>query len=148
MSYRFKFEKILQLKEREQEEIQSEYHHAKRHFEQVAEKLYELLKKKEDLLAYQEKQLASGFPIYEIQHYQQFISNLEKTIDYWQKQVMIARNRLSWFENQLIEKNVEVKKYEKIKEREWEKHKKFLMQMENKEMDELSVIQFMNRGNR
>ncbi|EHL76887.1 MULTISPECIES: flagellar export protein FliJ [Bacillus] len=148
MGYYFKFEKILQIKEREKEEIQSGYHRAKRQFEQVAEKLYELLKKKEDLLAFQEAQLASGFPVYEIQHYQLFISNLEKMIDYQQQLVMNARNRMFWFENQLKEKNIEVKKYEKIKEKEWQKYKKLLGQMENKEMDELSVIQFMNRRNR
>jgi flagellar FliJ protein len=148
MGYHFKFEKILQIKEREKEEVQSEYHRARRQFEQVAEKLYELLKKKEDLLAFQETQLASGFPVYEIQHYQQFISNLEKMIDYQQKLVMNARNRMYWFENQLKEKNMEVKKYEKIKEKDWQKYKKLLGQMENKEMDELSVIQFLNRGNR
>lgn len=148
MGYYFKFEKILQIKEREKEEIQSGYHRAKSQFEQVAEKLYELLKKKEDLLAFQETQLASGFPVYEIQHYQLFISNLEKMIDYQQQLVMNARNRMFWFENQLKEKNIEVKKYEKIKEKEWQKYKKLLGQMENKEMDELSVIQFMNRRNR
>ncbi|MBE3569957.1 MAG: flagellar biosynthesis chaperone FliJ [Bacillales bacterium] len=148
MGYYFKFEKILQIKEREQEEIQSEYHRAKRQFEQVAEKLYELLKKKENLLAFQETQLASGFPVYEIQHYQMFISNLEKMIDYQQKLVINARNRMFWFENQLKEKNIEVKKYEKMKEKEWQKYKKLLGQMENKELDELSVIQFMNRRNR
>lgn len=148
MGYYFKFEKILQIKEREKEEIQLGYHRAKRQFEQVAEKLYELLKKKEDLLAFQETQLASGFPVYEIQHYQLFISNLEKMIDYQQQLVMNARNRMFWFENQLKEKNIEVKKYEKIKEKEWQKYKKLLGQMENKEMDELSVIQFMNRRNR
>ncbi|MGG4010812.1 flagellar export protein FliJ [Bacillus smithii] len=148
MGYYFKFEKILQIKEREKEEIQSGYHRAKRQFEQVAEKLYELLKKKEDLLAFQESQLASGFPVYEIQHYQLFISNLEKMIDYQQQLVMNARNRMFWFENKLKEKNIEVKKYEKIKEKEWQKYQKLLGQMENREMDELSVIQFMNRRNR
>ncbi|AKP46866.1 MULTISPECIES: flagellar export protein FliJ [Bacillus] len=148
MGYYFKFEKILQIKEREKEEIQSGYHRAKRQFEQVAEKLYELLKKKEDLLAFQETQLASGFPVYEIQHYQLFISNLEKMIDYQQQLVMNARNRMFWFENKLKEKNIEVKKYEKIKEKEWQKYQKLLGQMENREMDELSVIQFMNRRNR
>ncbi|MEJ9211013.1 flagellar export protein FliJ [Bacillus smithii] len=148
MGYNFKFEKILQIKEREKEEIQSGYHRAKRQFEQVAEKLYELLKKKEDLLAFQETQLASGFPVYEIQHYQLFISNLEKMINYQQQLVMNARNRMFWFENKLKEKNIEVKKYEKIKEKEWQKYQKLLGQMENREMDELSVIQFMNRRNR
>ncbi|MGG3987808.1 flagellar export protein FliJ [Bacillus smithii] len=148
MGYYFKFEKILQVKATVKEEIQSGYHRAKRQFEQVAEKLYELLKKKEDLLAFQESQLASGFPVYEIQHYQLFISNLEKMIDYQQQLVMNARNRMFWFENKLKEKNIEVKKYEKIKEKEWQKYQKLLGQMENREMDELSVIQFMNRRNR
>ncbi|MDQ0214300.1 flagellar FliJ protein [Oikeobacillus pervagus] len=147
MNYHFKFDKILHLKEREKDEVLATYNESLKQFEEVAEKLYFLLKKKEDLLQYQENQLVSGFSIIEIQHHQQFISNLEKTIDYHQQLVINARNKMNWFSQLLQEKNIEVKKYEKIKEKDMKRFKAFLLQNENKQMDEISTIQFMNRGN-
>ena len=53
MGYQYKFDKILQIKEKEKGDALAEYHTAVRKFEEAAEKLYELLKKKEDLESYQ-----------------------------------------------------------------------------------------------
>ncbi|MBM7647130.1 flagellar FliJ protein [Bacillus ectoiniformans] len=147
MKHSFKFEKILQLREREKDETQSAFNEAQKKFEAAAEKLYELLKKKEELIDFQESKMVSGFTIYEIQHYQQFVSNLEQTISYQQQLVINARNQMQWCEQQLKERNIEVKKYEKMKEKDLERFKEFLLMDENREMDEISAIQFMNRGN-
>lgn len=46
MRYEFKFHKILAVKEREKDEAVSIYQDSVRKFEEVAEKLYELLKGK------------------------------------------------------------------------------------------------------
>ena len=55
MTYQFRFEKIMIVKEREKEEALSVYNEAVKRFEEAAEKLYESLKKKEDLENYQSK---------------------------------------------------------------------------------------------
>ncbi|GLY10486.1 flagellar export protein FliJ [Bacillus badius] len=147
MAYSYKFQKILQLREREKEETQTLYNESLKQFEKAAEKLYALLKKKETLIDFQEAKMVSGFSIQEIQHYQLFVSNLEQTISYQQQVVINARNKMQWHEQQLQEKNIEVKKYEKIKEKDFERFKESLLEEENKQMDEISAIQFMNRGN-
>lgn len=146
MAYHYKFQKILQLREREKEETQTMYNESLKNFESAAEKLYSLLKKKESLIDFQETKMVSGFSIHEIQHYQLFVSNLEQTINYQQQVVMNARSKMQWHEQQLQEKNIEVKKYEKIKEKDLEHFKESLLEEENKQMDEISAIQFMNRG--
>lgn len=146
MAYNYKFQKILQLREREKEETQTLYNESLKQFEEAAEKLYSLLRKKENLIDFQEAKMVSGFSIHEIQHYQLFVSNLEQTINYQQQVVINARNKMQWHEQQLKEKNIEVKKYEKIKEKDFEKFKESLLEEENKQMDEISAIQFMNRG--
>ncbi|OCA83835.1 flagellar export protein FliJ [Pseudobacillus wudalianchiensis] len=146
MVYHYKFQKILQLKEREKEETQTLYNESLKQFEEAAEKLYSLLKKKESLIDFQETKMVSGFSIHEIQHYQLFVSNLEQTIRYQQQVVINARSKMQWHEQQLQEKNIEVKKYEKIKEKDFEKFKESLLEEESKQMDEISAIQFMNRG--
>lgn len=46
MAYNYKFQKILQLREREKEETQTLYNESLKQFEAAAEKLYSLLKRK------------------------------------------------------------------------------------------------------
>ncbi len=135
----------MQLREREKEESENVFREAQSQFETEANKLYELLKKKEDLIAVQEQKMKSGFSVLDIQHYQQFISNLEKLIDQQQRVVVTARGRMQWCEQQLKEKNIEVKKYSKIQANELTHYRKWAASEEAKQMDELSSIQFMNR---
>lgn len=145
MKYQYKFEKVLTFKEREKDEALSVYQNAVKTFEEVAEELYRLLKKKEDLELFQAEKLLTGSSVQEIRHYQRFIINMDKSIQYYQELVLNARNRMNWCETQLIEKNVEVKKYEKMKIKDYEK---FLEQMkleEDKVTDEISTLQYFHR---
>lgn len=145
MRYEFKFHKILAVKEREKDEAVSIYQDSVRKFEEVAEKLYELLKRKEDLEVYQSERLHGGLSIQEIRHHQQFISNIEKMIDYYQKMVINARNRMLLFQEKLLEKNIEVKKYEKIREKDYLKFTEDIKVIEGKQMDDISIQMYMNR---
>lgn len=146
MSYQYKFQRILTLKEKEKDEVQEMYKDSISKFEQAAEKLYEYLKKKEDLVIYQEKRLQTGLSVQDIRYHQQFITNLDKTISYFQDQVIQARNKMNWYEDKLIEMNVEVKKYEKIKERDFHRFLQNVKEVENKQLDEVSVVQYLQRG--
>ncbi|MEK3989572.1 flagellar export protein FliJ [Robertmurraya sp. FSL R5-0851] len=145
MRYEFKFHKILAVKEREKDEAVSIYQDSVRKFEEVAEKLYELLKRKEDLEVYQSERLHGGLSIQEIRHHQQFISNIEKMIEHYQKMVINARNRMLLFQEKLLEKNIEVKKYEKIREKDYLKFTEDLKVFEGKQMDDISIQMYMNR---
>ncbi|CAM4035800.1 flagellar export protein FliJ [Lederbergia lenta] len=145
MNYNFKFQKILNLREREKEEAFNLYQDSVRNFEESAEKLFDLLKKKENLEHYMSEQLSQGFSILEIRHYQHFISNLEKTIEHHQIVVMNARNKMNWREEELKESNIEMKKYEKLKERNYKSYMKEISQLENMQLDEISAIQYFHR---
>ncbi|MED3649909.1 flagellar export protein FliJ [Heyndrickxia sporothermodurans] len=148
MKYQYKFEKILSLKEREKDEALSTYQKSVKRFENVAEELYQLLKKKEDLLDFQTSKLETGLSIQEIRHHQRFITNLEKSIKHYQDLVINARNQMNWYEQKLQEKNIEVKKYEKLKEKHFEKYLFLLQEIENKQIDEISTqIYFHRIGN-
>ena len=147
MQYQYKFEKILVIKEREKDEALNIYSQAVKRFEEAAEKLYELLKKKEDLESHQSSRLVSGLPVQEIRHHQYFLQNLEKTISHYQQIVINARNHMNFYQEKLMKKNIEVKKYEKIKEKDLSKFTENQKQLEGKQMDDISIQQFMNRGN-
>ena len=143
MSYQFKFEKILTIREREKEEAGSAYNQSVKRFEEAAENLFELLKRKEDLESYQASRLTTGLSVQEIRHNQQFISNLSRTIEHSQKVVQNARSSMSFYQEKLLEKNLEVKKFVKIKEKD---HSNYLLvekAEEAKLMDEISLQQYM-----
>lgn len=146
MSYQYKFQRILTLKEKEKDEVQELFRGSIEKFEKVAEKLYEFLKEKENLELHQETQLQGGLSVQDIRHHQQFITNLEKTISYYQDLVIQARNRMNWYEEKLMEMNIEVKKYEKMKEKDFERFLQNIAFIENKQLDEVSVVQYMKRG--
>lgn len=143
MSYQFKFEKILTIREREKEEASSAYNQSVNRFEEAAENLYELLKRKEDLEAYQAEKMMSGLSVQEIRHHQQFVGNLAKTIEHAQKMVQNARNSMVYFQEKMLEKNLEVKKFVKIKEKDHSNYLAIARVEEAKQMDDISLQQYL-----
>lgn len=146
MSFSYKFQKILSIKETEKERAQELYQLSVKKFEEVAEKLYHSLKQKEELESNQLEKIQYGLNIQELRHQQQFITNLEKTINHYQNLVMNARQRMTEQEQVLLEKNIEVKKYEKIKEKQFSQFLELMNAEDNRLMDEISIQQFMNKG--
>lgn len=138
MKYAYRFEKILTVREQEKNETELAYKDSVKAFEEVATKLYELLKKKEDLIAYQQERLVIGASIDEIGHYARFIDSMEKTIESVQQKVVQARAKMQWHEEKLLEKNLEVRKFEKMKEKDFELFKEEQNRLEVIELDELS----------
>ncbi|GLI85801.1 hypothetical protein ANABIO32_35540 [Rossellomorea marisflavi] len=145
MTYEYRFERILTLKEQEKEDMQEQYKSSVSKFQEAAEQLYGALKKKETLEAMQVEKLSTGLSILDIRHHQQFITNLEKTISYFQNLVVQARNRMNWYEEKMIEMNMEVKKYERLKEKDFKAFLVRLQAEENKQLDEVSVTQYMKQ---
>lgn len=144
----FQLTKILNLKEYEKQKALHEYEEARRRFEEVAEKLYHFLKQKEDYEEQHKQQLQSGLAVQHIRSFQQFMNNLQRIIDHYQHLVMQARQHMELKQLKLVELNVEVKKYEKIKE----KHDEMIAQQmriaEQKQMDDISIQQYCYRETR
>lgn len=146
MKYEFKFNRILTLKEREKDEAQLAHQESVKKFEKAAEKLYELLRQKEHFESYQAQRLEKGLPINDVRHYQDFLTNLEKVIHRQQKIVMNARNRMYLLQERLMEKNIEVKKFEKIREKDALQFYEKVKSEDNKTMDDISIQNYHNRG--
>jgi flagellar protein FliJ len=91
--------------------------------------------------------LKSGLLVQEIRHHQHFILNLQKTIDHYQKVVVNARNQMQFYQEKLMQKNIELKKYEKIKEKDKVVFLEALKHEEAKQMDDISIQQYVQRGN-
>lgn len=147
MVFKYKFEKLLSIKENEKDIVIGEYNDAVQKFEKAATKLYELLKQKEDLIEQQGKQLKFGLHIGQILDLQRFLPLLDKSIGEWQLQVAKARKFMELKQQHLLEKNIEVKKFEIMKEKSRDAYSLLEKAEENKLMDEISIQQYMNRGN-
>ncbi|CAM3077938.1 flagellar export protein FliJ [Filibacter tadaridae] len=146
-AYQYRFEKVLSFREQQKTETEIEYKNAIQAFEEVATKLYDLLKKKEDVFNKQQERMAIGFSINDIHHYSRFIGSLEKKIAELQQQVMQARSKMNWYEDKLLEKTLEVRKYEKMKENDQEHHRAEEEQLEAIRLDELSTLKYRRREN-
>lgn len=142
MNYTYRFEQILTVREQEKNETEQAYKESVRAFEEVATTLYDLLRKKESLLAYQTERLEHGSTIEEIHQNARFLDSLEKMIDTVQQKVVQARAKMNWYEERLLEKNLEVRKYEKMKERDFETFQQEQNRVEAIFLDELSTLTF------
>ena len=145
MQYIYRFENILNVREQEKNETEIAYKEAVRSFEEVATRLFELLKKKETLIAFQQERLVTGSSIDEISHYARFLDSMEKTIDDVQKKVVQARTKMNWHEQKLLEKNLEVRKFEKMRERDFEAYKEEQNRLETILLDEISSLTYNKR---
>lgn len=145
MKYAFKFDKILSLKEREKEEALLAYQDSIGKFEKVVKKLYELLRQKEKLQTTRSEKLKQGTPVNEIRFYEEYLESLEKKIEKQQIMVNNARNRMQHLQKQLMEKNIEVKKFEKLREKDARKFFDQLRAEENKRMDDAALQTYLHR---
>ncbi len=143
--FHYRFEQIQAYQERKKEETENVYQHAVDSFEKVATKLYHLLKEKEELIDHQQEALEVGFTIEQIHHHTEYLKYLERAIAETQKEVMKARAKMEWYEEKLLEDTIEVKKYEKMKEKDYELYKEEMKQYEAAQLDEMSTIQFSRK---
>lgn len=143
--FHYRFEHIQAYQERKKEESESAYQQAVDAFEKVAKKLYHLLKEKEDLIEFQQQELKVGFTIEEIYHHTEYLKYLETAIAETQKEVLKARAKMEWYEEKLLEDTIEVKKYEKVKEKDYEQYKEEMKQYEAAQLDEMSTVQFSRK---
>jgi len=145
VAYQFKFAKVLTIREQEKSETELAYKESVSAFEKVATELYSLLKKKEDTMDTQNSLLVSGLSVDNIYHYSNYIEGLQKRIDIVQKEVIQARSKMNWMEDKLLEKSLEVKKFEKIKEKDLTQFNEEQQRLETIQLDEISSLKFQNK---
>ncbi|MDS9470582.1 flagellar export protein FliJ [Sporosarcina pasteurii] len=143
--YHYRFENVLTYRELEKSETEIDYQAAVESFEQIGTELYELLKQKETTIMNQQKQMEEGFSINDIHHYMRFIDSLEKKIEQVQQLVIKARAKMQWYEQKLLERTMEVRKFEKMKEKDWEEYQRDMEYQEAQRLDELSTLTFRGK---
>jgi flagellar FliJ protein len=133
-------EKVLSVKQKEKESIELELGEAVQAFESIAEEIYSLLKRREDIESNQHFQ--QKIVVNDLQNTQRFLLSMSNKIKDLQPVLQRARERMQVIQQKLVQQAMEVKKYEKLKERQFNAYKMELNSYENKQNDEFSVLRF------
>ncbi|UOE92838.1 flagellar export protein FliJ [Alkalihalobacillus sp. LMS39] len=145
MTFQYTLQKVLEMKEKEKQTKQLDYHEAAQTFEDTATALYNLLKKREKIEDGYREQLSSGMPVHELLQHQTLIMRLQQEIEQQQFKTNIAREQMYQKQDMLTKSAIEFKTYEKMKEN---KHEEYMLAQkaeENKLMDEIAVQLYANR---
>lgn len=140
--------KILNVRESEKEDAQLAHHQSIISFEEVATKLYEMLKKKEDAQLSYENYIKDTVQINKIKEQISYIELLNTQIITLQNKVIKAREKMETKQVKLTDAHVEVKKFEKLIENREEEKEIIAQRLEQQAMDEISIQQFLNHNNR
>lgn len=142
------FEKILHHQENLKNEAQLDYKLAVTDFEKVAEELYNLLKLKETTEEKYQNALHSTGSVTNLMTHHSYLQQLKTQILYVEAEVNNKRSVMEDKRSKLTDQHVEVKKFEKIIDHKWDSIKDKEKVAENKMLDEVSMRQYYNRGDR
>lgn len=137
--------KVLNVREREKLSAQKDYNLSIATFENVATKLYSLLKKKEEAQESQEISMQVPTSIEMIKYQSEYIEQLTVKIANMQKEVQLARYKMDQKHEELTEAHVEVKKFEKMIEIKKKTEDERLRKEEAAAMDEISIQQYLSQ---
>ncbi|MFC0237611.1 flagellar export protein FliJ [Fictibacillus phosphorivorans] len=135
-------EKVLSVKQKEKESIEQELGEAVQAFESIAEEIYSLLKRKEDIENQSNYTFQQRIIVNDLQNTQRFLLSMTNKIKELQPILQRARERMQVIQQRLLQQTIEVKKYEKLKERQLSAYKVEVASYENKQNDEFSVLRF------
>ncbi|SHF51587.1 flagellar export protein FliJ [Ornithinibacillus halophilus] len=141
-------EKILDLQELEKQKALKVYQNSIDQFEEVATKLYYLLRKKEEAELNYETSIKKAIPIDEIKTQTSYINKLQEQILNLQGDVQQARSYMEKSRDELTDSYKEVKKFETVIERRKKEEFELSKKLEAKLMDEISLQQFVGHMNR
>lgn len=137
MAFHFRLDKVLAIREKEKNLSELEYADAQKQFERAAWKLYELLKKKENLEAQYSDKMQAGVTVNVLRQYHDHLESLQGLIIQEQLNVNRAKFEMERKQEVIVQKSVEVKKYTSLKDKHYAAYTKQLKQDENKQLDEL-----------
>ncbi|MFN4220245.1 MAG: flagellar export protein FliJ [bacterium] len=140
--FKFKLEKVLQMKIEEEEEQKKVFAKAKKKLAEEEEKLENMIK----TLAYKQEEYKLkltqvGQPDYFL-NFSKYLDKLKKDIELQKIVVEQAKIQVEIEQQKLQEKMNERKTFEKLKEKEYQRYLAEQKMLENKFLDELSGIRF------
>ncbi|MHA6251295.1 flagellar export protein FliJ [Oceanobacillus sp. CAU 1775] len=140
--------KVLNVRENEKNVAHKDFLKSQDVFEEVATKLYRVLKKKEEAEQSYENFIQTPTPLDKIKEQISYIEKLNTQITLLQRDVQFARSQMDKKQVILNEAYVEVKKFESIIEKRKQLEIEKTERMERSFMDEISINQYLSHKNR
>lgn len=138
--------KILLVREREEKEAQKAFFRSQEFFEEIATRLYTLLRKKETAEESYEAYIQMTTPLERIKEQAAYIEKLGHQILKLQADVQKARNEMENKQVKLTDAHVEVKKFEKVIEHRQKAYTDYVRRKENESMDDVSIQRYLNKN--
>ncbi|GAK02055.1 flagellar protein FliJ [Geomicrobium sp. JCM 19037] len=143
MTFRFRLEKLLQVKENEANDCQVKYNEAVKKFETVGYELYHWLKQKETTKQKVDQNVVAGTTIAALQEAELMSKRLEKQILIWQHEADVSRQHMVKMKQEWQAANTELKKLEKMKGKNKEREREEQNRLEQLQLDETAVMQYI-----
>src|SRR5699024_3272038 len=135
--------KILRIREQEKMDAEKSYQQSMAFFENIATRMYTLLKRKETAESSFERGMQDIIPIEKIKEQVAYIEELNKQIINLQAEVNQARKEMDVKQTKLTDAQIEEKKLEKMIANHKQVKKEVLQKYENEAMNEISIQQYL-----
>ena len=139
MAFEYRFERILKVNESEKKQLEQIYQELFLLLEEQGKKLVELMKKKERLIKQFEGQKQQKMTVMGARNHIHLLESIGAKICAEQEKYETLRERLEKFKLTLMDKSIELKKYEKLKDIHFSRYEEEIKHLEEKQMDEAAI---------
>lgn len=143
--FKFKFQKALEVKEKEEDEKRINFLEKKNLLEREEKKLEKIRVKIHETLVSYEKTKQGRLDINTMNSYEAYIKSLKDKKSEQRELVELVEKRLEESKEEYFEARKERKVFEKLKEKSYEKYREKVLKEEQKFIDELSTSMFNRR---
>lgn len=147
MSFQFRFEKILTMKEKEKESALNEMNVARKTKELAEQQLLELVNRKERYLRDYQTSMRTSLTVTEIQEREQYLLFLNKQIERERTKVENLTRELALKNQLLLSKNQEEKMWSTWRDKSYDAYAENLKREEQSVLDEMAVIRYFHNKN-
>jgi flagellar protein FliJ len=139
MSFKYRFDRVMKIAEYEKKELEALYNDVYNLLEDQGKKLIELMKRKEKIQAQFERKKRDKVTVSLMMEQSMHLNQLGQYIQDEQVKYEQLRIRVEELRPVLMEKSVEHKKLEKLKDHHWMNYQEKEKMLENKKMDEVAM---------
>lgn len=145
MPYKFKLQKILDLKEKQEDDKKNQMAEVMKQLREKEQELHDLLKTQKEKATMMETIRMDGATIQELRNLTQYIQYIEKCIQKTRFEIETLTLNLEKKKSEYMELRKERKSYEKLKEKDIERYHYMEKKEEEKMIDQ--IVTFRKRGN-
>jgi len=147
MSFQFRFEKILTMKEKETESVLHEMNVFKTMKETAERQLLDLIEKKDNYVRDYQTMMRNSLRVTDILDKEQYIHFLNKQIEKVRKKVNELTHELHLKNTLLLAKNQEEKIWSTWREKSFEEYTVKINREEQNQLDEIAVLRYFHHNN-